>query len=697
MQLRTVLVLLCSVFAAGAGLRLRAREAANEQGMNPSVERVVRMLENLITEMDTEEAQDEQQFGAFQEWCGTQTAATEASVGTLKATIETLSASLSELYAQKNKLTTEIAKLDAEIQTTQNQMKTAADRRTEEHTSFQKEQTDFEGAIAATSRAVDILKEHYGEPSAGPSKPAWMSFVQVGSQIKAAIQRGGHYVSPQVESFLESGSLDRSSANPYQESHAESGNIVDQIKVLSETFAEDKQSSIDEENRLLKLFTNLMAEKQELLTSLQAQRADRQSVLNVVNQDIGEKETAKANAEAELQDEMAYLAQTKKQCADTAELFKLRQQDRAAEKIAVGEAVKVLNGSAGGASFLQTASSHRHSRRMSRKLGRCAKCSQAAALLSQAARAFKSGVLATAAAATATTSAMQGVEDVISALEELVHRIDEDQAMEKSHKEWCESEMSETTSKKTTHEAAVADFTQKIADETETVAEKKRAITDTNVAIATVDQNFKEAEQLRETDRQSYEVELQNYKDAIAALNQAMDILAKFYATQEAPASFLQTGAYANTESYADDSVAPRAVTPGVFSNVYEQKGGTGVVEMVATVRKEFESGKADLEKGERQAVADFQGLTDEYHAARGDLVNQLNRVTTELQTAEGNLDQFKEDLAANQKEVQAAQSYLDQLSGSCNSLLENYDNRVKLRSEEKQAIKDAIKVLGEQ
>jgi len=61
-----------------------------------------------------------------------------------------------------------------------------------------------------------------------------------------------------------------------------------------------------------------------------------------VNQDIGEKESAKANAEAELKDEQAYLAQTKKLCTDTAVLFEQRKKDRAEEKMATQEAIKVL-------------------------------------------------------------------------------------------------------------------------------------------------------------------------------------------------------------------------------------------------------------------------------------------------------------------------------------------------------------------
>merc|ERR550514_835584 len=227
----------------------------------------------------------------------------------------------------------------------------------------------------------------------------------------------------------------------------------------------------------------------------------------------------------------------------------------------------------------------------------CPSCHKAAILLSEAAKTLRSSTLATAAAATMGTDA---VADVIGALEGLIDRLDEDQKMETEHKEWCENEIAATQSKQAHHEMLVEEFTQKIADETETIAEKKQAIADTIEAIQRADKNFVELTKIREKEKEDFEVELQNYKDALAALNQAIDILAKFYAKKK---GFIQTG------------LAPRAIAPGVFDNVYQQKGGTGVIEMIAQVRKEYEQGKADLEKAEAQAIADYNKYKAEYQA----------------------------------------------------------------------------------
>jgi chromosome segregation ATPase len=662
-----------------------------------AIKRVIDMLNNLIAEMDAEAEQDEKQFAEFQVWCGTQQKASQQHIDMLTTTIEELKAALAKLYSQKSELETVIARLDDEIATVKSQIAQATEKRNEEHTNFVKEQQDFENSINACNKAVDILKKHYGEGDTGPpEKPSWMGLMQLTSTIRQAAVRSKASVHPEFVSFLQQPGSAMS--NRYEAKTGDALSIVDQMKMLAETFAEDKQSAMDEEARLQKLYQTLMSEKTALLNSLTKERDERQQVLNAVNQEIGEKESAKANAESELKDEQAYLAQTKKLCSDTAVLFEQRKKDRAEEKMATQEAIKVLEGDAGEA-FLQRGArgpsliqrgTHRHRahhrnrhKHHGKSTGRCPACRKAASLLSQAATSLRSGMLATAAAATMGTDA---VMDVIDALNGLIQRLDEDQQMEKEHKEWCENEMATTQQKKTHHEGTVEELTQKINDEGEVIVEKQTGIKETQAAIVKADKNFAEATKIRAQAKQDFEVEQQNYKDALDALNQAIDILAKFYAKKKK--------AFTQMEQSDEDSEPPRAVQPGVFDSVYEQKGGKGVVQMISTVRKEYEQGKADLEKAEAQAVADYTKYKADYQQMRRDLVSQEDRLNVELQTARAALAQYKEDKAANEQEIQAAITYLGQLAQSCDSLLQHYDDRVKLRKEEKAAIKEAINVL---
>jgi hypothetical protein len=444
-----------------------------------AVQRVITMLENLIADMDAEQAQDEKQFAEFQVWCADSKEETQLAIETLQAKIEELTALLATLYSQKMELETTINRLQGEIDVTKSQIAQATQKRSEENAAFNQEQTDFDNSIAACAKAVEILKGFYGDGTTQEvKKPDFMGLVQVTNALKKTVKHRGVKVSHKLMSFLQSPN-DR-----FQAKTGDALNIVDQMKMLGETFAEDKQSAMDEEARLQKMYNDLMKEKTDMLNSLITERDENQSNLDSVNQDIAEKESAKGNAQAELTDEQAYLAQVKKSCIDVAALFEQRQKDRAEEKLATGEAIKVLNGDAGEAftqihvntkskkssteskKHIQLIQQHSHSR----SKGNCAACNKAAALLSKAASVLKSGTLATAAAATMGSDAVQ---DVITALNGLVEQLDKDAKMEREHKAWCEHELSSTAMKKANHESLVAELTQKIADETETIAEKK--------------------------------------------------------------------------------------------------------------------------------------------------------------------------------------------------------------------------------
>jgi len=208
-------------------------------------------------------------------------------------------------------------------------------------------------------------------------------------------------------------------------------------------------------------------------------------------------------------------------------------------------------------------------------------------------------------------------------------------------------------------------------------------------SIDTADRNFEEATAFRAQEKAAFEKELEDYVEALAALNQAIDLLAKFYAEKKKKASLAQ--------EEAGDGVAPRTMAPGVFDDVYESKGGSGVIEMISTVRTEFEHGKKDLEDGEAKAVADYETMKAKYQKTLSDLVGALNMLIVERQTSQNAKDEYIESKKENEAEIVQDTAYLKQLQGSCSTLLEHYTERVTLRNEEKAAIKKAIKVLEEE
>merc|ERR1719160_1677010 len=106
----------------------------------------------------------------------------------------------------------------------------------------------------------------------------------------------------------------------------------------------------------------------------------------------------------------------------------------------------------------------------------------------------------------------------------------------------------------------------------------------------------------------------------------------------------------------AASDVAPRTVAPGVFDNVYQSKGGKGVIEMISTVRSEFEHGMKDLQAAEEKAVSDYEKAKADYQKTLSDLVGKLNMLLTQRMTSRNSRDQFTEDRTEEQTDLKAAQ-----------------------------------------
>merc|ERR1719197_598457 len=324
----------------------------------------------------------------------------------------------------------------------------------------------------------------------------------------------------------------------------------------------------------------------------------------------------------------------------------------------------------------------------------CRNCARAAALLKEKASTFHSELLATAAM---TTGSGQALVPVIQQLQELIHRLEEQQHAEEEHKEWCENELAETNKAKQHHEMLVTELKQKIEDTEAVIVEKKQAIADTMDAIKTADEENAEAERVREKEKADFETELADYKDSIAALNQAIDILASFYRDQAfvqtnepAPVSFVQVS------QVPVPGAAARAETPemATLTGSYQRKGGGHVVKILKDTRMDFQAGMKNLEAEEAQAVADFEAAKAAYQKNRADLVDAGNRYAAELQTAQLALAQYQTDLASNEEKVQSLTTYLGQVGASCNMLIENFAERTRLRNEEKEAITQAVGIL---
>jgi len=286
---------------------------------------------------------------------------------------------------------------------------------------------------------------------------------------------------------------------------------------------------------------------------------------------------------------------------------------------------------------------------------------------------YHSSVLAMAAA---TSVGNEALTDVTRALDNMIDQLDRDQRTEKEHKDWCQQEISLTTGRRNTHQYAVTSIEQNIADLGELINMKRTSVGENDADIKKETLSFEEMQTIRDQQKQEYDEDIQDHQDAIAAVNEAINIMADFYAKRNQEAASSRTDAATS------------------LLQVSQPSSGSKTVTMMSGVRQEFEDAMVVLKKKEGEALAAFQKVQEMHETTDSDLLHDKDVLTVEVQTAQQAYATNQKDHESNTGEIAAANHYLQQLNRSCGPLLENYDNRVKLRKEEKQAIKDAIGVL---
>jgi len=475
----------------------------------------------------------------------------------------------------------------------------------------------------------------------------------------------------------------QTSNDAYEANTGEALTMVDEIKQLANTFMDDKNSSIAQEAALLGTFNTLMTQKNKQLGELTTDLGKETTILNKANQDISEHELAERTATGTLEDEQKYLTQINQQMTDNTAIYNTRKADRAAESKQLGEAIGILQEE--DTAFLQY-----RDIRVAHK-GHCYACTRVAAMLRTKAGTMHSELLASAAAQAGSADALA---PVITQLEGLVTRLDQEAKSELEHKNWCDTELTESNAKKLKHEGLVTKHQKEVDDGKLAISQKESAIKTNEDAVTEADTDFDGLTTTRNQEKADYGVELRAYQFAIQQLNNAITKLSQFYASGGSEgATLLQEKKQAPAVEVPSASEKVDGPAMETLDKDYARKGLT-VVDTLKTTRQGFEKGQKDLEDGETTKSGEYENAKTLYKNAKADLVSAGNGLTSELQTAQSALTQSENDLESNQNEVTATENYLKQVGSSCSVLVSKYADRVSKRTMEKKSLNDAITLL---
>merc|ERR1719313_1665778 len=268
-------------------------------------------------------------------------------------------------------------------------------------------------------------------------------------------------------------------------------------------------------------------------------------------------------------------------------------------------------------------------------------------------------------------------------IQDMVAKLEQEASDEADHKGFCDQEMStnqQTRDEKTTR---VAELTANIEEMTAASAKLANEIADLNKEISEIDAAVKEATEIRQKEKTKNTATIADAKVAISAVEQATKVLKDFYAKAAGATAFVQR------------SRGPEDDVPETFDKPFTGTGGEGgIIGMLEVILSDFQRLEAETTSTETAAAEEYKTFSADSAEDRETKRKSAYHKGNEQSKVEHNIHLAKKDLAATQKELDAALEYFDKLKPSCVDAGVSYEDRVAQRKQEIESLGEALKIL---
>jgi len=707
-QPRCTLLALCALASLASGVELRA---VQQNAPVTPVEKVIQLLDDLKTEVETEGTNEAATYDEFACFCKNMTGTKSTSITTGKDSIDSLSADIEQKTALKENKATELRERQAEHETLSANLQETTEQCARDQTEYEATEADLAKAIRGLTSAMQALED---------AKPAALialkSSVESSLALAEALDLSAAKRRQDVAAFLrQAASVDPLDPTYKYHSHG----IIETLTTLKTEFT-DRKSDVDAE------WEKTLATCNSTKTSLSNQISENDGAMSTLDTDItslkGEiasHRTSLVNKEALLKDDQLYLKDLTERCEVRAKDWDQRSQLRADELQALTGALAVLrnnvsavdaavnlrallqrsqnstakhvtapaNQSSGQAnastppSFLQgyavKVRSHGFLARAEASSSLQARQEAVAATLREAGLRLKSTPLAL----LASKVAADPFEKVKTLIQQLVERLLAEATAEASKKGFCDQELGkarqdrkhrfEDTQRLSVQLSGLESKFDELEAEISLLSGEVVVLTDA-LGNATADRAAEKA------------LNLQTLLDAnggLEAVKKAVTILKVFY-KRAGKATVL-----------AQASPVDEDTTGAGFAGAYQgkQSASKGIIGMLEVIQTDFERTIRVTESMEKIAAEDFVKFD---RASRSDISGKETKIqldTEDLATTNTTMNQKMDDLRTAVSLLDSALQVLEDLKPTCIDTGMSYADRVAKREEEIQALKTAL------
>uniref|UniRef100_A0A7S4PXX0 Uncharacterized protein n=1 Tax=Alexandrium monilatum TaxID=311494 RepID=A0A7S4PXX0_9DINO len=662
---------------AALALSLRGAEAASSRTASGStpVQKVVQLLESMSAKGKREKKDEEVQFAAYKRFCDDTAAEKGRGIAKAEDEIITLKASVEKYTADAKRLTKEIAAHDSDADTMSGDIKAAMKVRGLEKADYETTHKDYSETIGAIQRAIDTLrKQAYSRPQA---KGALLQLAGVGKSrfVPMEAKRAIEALLQQTEGGLAAAAPE---ASGYE---FQSQAVITMLETLLEKFSAERTTLEKEEATAQHAFELLIQDLKAQVSEAKQDSSDKTAMK-------AKKLQAKADAEGDLVDttstrdaDKTYLSDLVATCEMKATDFVARQDLRAQELKALGQAIEIIAGSdvSGTAerylpSLLEDGTSLAALR--SEQRGRAK--AEALRFLRLRGQALGSRVLS----AAAERLAADPFKKVKKLIKDLLVRLMEEANEEVSHKGWCDTELAANTQTRRERTEAVESLHAQVDQLEASIAKFSEELADLTKAVAELEVAMAEATKLRQEEEAKNKKTIADAREAQTAVAQALIVLKEFYAKAGQATALVQQ---------------QQLQAPPIFDSPYQgmQAASGGVVGMLEVIESDFARLEANTESAEASAKKQYETFMGDTSADQAKKQRDIEHKTSKKQDQSQALTVAKRDLEGTQKELDAALDYFDKLKPSCVDVGVSYEDRVRRREGEVQSLQQALRILN--
>eukprot|EP00928_Gymnodinium_smaydae_P079427 TRINITY_DN63360_c0_g1_i1.p1 TRINITY_DN63360_c0_g1~~TRINITY_DN63360_c0_g1_i1.p1 ORF type:complete len:755 (+),score=191.55 TRINITY_DN63360_c0_g1_i1:48-2312(+) len=701
-----------------------AKAAAADKSKMSAVDKVVNMLTDLRTQVMSEGEKEAQTYNKFACFCkDTSADKTEA---IKKGTDEKaeLSATIASLANKRKELDGTIDSLLKDIETAEKAVVTAKAERAAELQTYEKNNADLVGALHALEGAIKSLKSSK-KPSLAQLQ-AVQNTLRTATLMADALGLAGAVTKGTAASLLQA-----APDVPMEDYKFHSSDIISSLEVLLKDFRDEKADVDAEEVKAVAAFdalvqaqTNIIKQKNVALEDAKKSKAQKQTEIESNSAEL-------STVSAVLLDDQAYLKELADMCSKRAQTWDQRSKVRSNELTALTAAIGIVqNAVAGNTSsatmrFAQTGATVRMAEALVRNpaameaveaeaetidaggqspsflqiarrngfLSQSAPKSHGvaddgrqavAALLKSKGQQLKSALL--------TSLSDQVGRDPLGKvkvlIQELIDRLLKEAANEANQKGWCDKSLADAEQKRDYAATQVGELNAQMATlegRRDTLSSELEGLAKD---IAELEMSQNETTTLRNEEKAENAATTTEAEAGLSAVEQAMDILVKFYKTaakESVSFSLAQRGP-------ADD--APDAGFDGGEAYTGAQGSATGIVGMLEVIKSDFERTISETAKAEAQAEKDYLAFMTESGKSLAEKNVAHDQKTTQKDSAEEELNTADESLKSQMSILQTALSELMELKPACIDTGMSYAERVARREDERAALTKALCVL---